>query len=158
MIRRAAIGLLLVLVACAPATTGLRAPGAQISSKAVVDMARLSGTWHVVAGYDRALWPVGTTVMLALEGPNATAQNSTVLWAVTAAGPGRWTLNQGAQTTDIWLLWADDTYRTAVFGNPEGSVGLILNRAPIIPADRLAAAREILTFNGYDVATLKVAR
>jgi len=37
---------------------------------------------------------------------------------------------------------------------PSGRAGWILNRDPQIPSDRLAAAREILDFNGYDLSRL----
>jgi len=53
------------------------------------------------------------------------------------------------------VLWVDEGYRTAVVGAPNGRSGWILNRDPQIPADRLAAAREILDFNGYDLSRLE---
>lgn len=39
---------------------------------------------------------------------------------------------------------------------PPGTAGWILNRDPAIPPDRLAAAREMLDFNGYDLTGLVV--
>ena len=55
---------------------------------------------------------------------------------------------------EYWVLWVDESYRTAVIGTPNGRAAWILNRDPAIPADRLAAAREMLDFNGYDLTRL----
>ena len=45
--------------------------------------------------------------------------------------------------------------RTLVIGTPSGEMGFILNRDGRLPADRLAAAREILEWNGYDLERLQ---
>ena len=45
--------------------------------------------------------------------------------------------------------------RTSVIGSPDGRVGWVLDRSRDIPRDRLAAAREILAFNGYDLTRLQ---
>ena len=55
---------------------------------------------------------------------------------------------------DYWVLWVDESYRTAVIGQPGGGAGWILNRDTAIPLDRLRAAREILDWNGYDLEPL----
>jgi apolipoprotein D and lipocalin family protein len=41
-------------------------------------------------------------------------------------------------------------------GTPNGRAGWVLNRDPVIPADRWAAAREMLDFNGYDLSRLEL--
>jgi len=41
-----------------------------------------------------------------------------------------------------------------VMGGPDGRIGAVLNRGAEIPSDRMTAARDILTFNGYDVTRL----
>ncbi len=74
-------------------------------------------------------------------------------------GPGRLEVRLGSVpfiAADYWVLWVDESYRTAVVGTPNGRAGWILNRDPEIPADRLAAAREILDFNGYDLSRLEM--
>ena len=48
--------------------------------------------------------------------------------------------------------------RTLVIGTPDGSFGFILNRGGPLPSDRLAAAREILDWNGYDTRNLALFR
>lgn len=70
-------------------------------------------------------------------------------------GPGRLEVRfPSVARADYWVLWVDEGYRTAVVGMPSGRAGWILNREPQIPPDRLAAAREVLDFNGYDLSRL----
>jgi apolipoprotein D and lipocalin family protein len=54
-----------------------------------------------------------------------------------------------------WVLWVDADYRTLVVGTPSGSFGIILNRTADLPPDRLAAARDVLAWNGYDLTRLR---
>ena len=74
----------------------------------------------------------------------------------TPVGPGRLSVRlEGVPVAaSLWVLWVDEGYRTAVLGQPDGRAGWILARTPEIPADRLAAAREVLAFNGYDLSRL----
>jgi apolipoprotein D and lipocalin family protein len=58
----------------------------------------------------------------------------------------------------LWVLWVDADYRTVLVGTPSGALGFILNRGGALPADRLAAAREIFDFNGYDLSRLVLLR
>ncbi|MFN6978455.1 MAG: lipocalin, partial [Gemmobacter sp.] len=66
--------------------------------------------------------------------------------------PGR--LAVAGEAAPWWVLWLDADARTAVIGTPGGSFGLILDRGAI-PADRLAAARDVLAWNGYDLGRLR---
>jgi apolipoprotein D and lipocalin family protein len=54
-----------------------------------------------------------------------------------------------------WLLWVDADLRTLVIGTPAGQFGMILNRDPVLPPDRAAAARDILAWAGYDLRRLR---
>ena len=54
------------------------------------------------------------------------------------------------------MLWADADYRIAVIGTPDGRFGRILARRADPPSDLVAAAREVLEFNGYDLAGLRM--
>ncbi|MBD3788696.1 MAG: lipocalin family protein [Sphingomonadales bacterium] len=56
---------------------------------------------------------------------------------------------------DLWLIWVDTAYRSLAVGTPSGQFGFVLDRGAQIPADRLAAAREVFDFNGYDTARLR---
>ena len=51
---------------------------------------------------------------------------------------------------ELWVLWVDDDFRTAVIGTPDGRFGWIMDRPGQASRDRTRAAREILDFNGYD--------
>ncbi|MCB1340451.1 MAG: lipocalin family protein [Pseudooceanicola sp.] len=56
-----------------------------------------------------------------------------------------------------WVLWVDDGFRTAAIGTPDGSFGWIMDRKGPqgIGADRLAAAKEIMDWAGYDLTRLQ---
>lgn len=71
-------------------------------------------------------------------------------------GKGRYivTMLDGVQRR-VWVLWVDEGFRTAVLGNPEGTFAWIIDRKRSGGGDRIAAAREILDFNGYDVTQLR---
>lgn len=80
-----------------------------------------------------------------------------VIGRLAYAGPGRLALVGGpakgiGQTW--WVLWSDDSHRTAVVGTPSGDFGFILNRVKTLPTDRRRAAEEILDWNGYDISRL----
>jgi len=64
----------------------------------------------------------------------------------------RWVDSAGIQT---WVLWVDADYRTAALGNPEGTVGMIIDRKPTGGNDRIKAARDIMDWFGYDLEALK---
>ncbi len=120
-----------------------RAADAPISSQVDVTPARLAGDWHVRLG--PVLGPVAAGDRLRLRDLRAT-------------GPGRFETSQGplaGQT--LWVLWLDADNRTAALGSPDGRIALILDRAPSGGADRIAAARDIMQWQGYDLSRLKSA-
>lgn len=79
------------------------------------------------------------------------------LWLATPTGQGRFALTRpDGSARDLWVLWVDEGFRTAVIGNPAGDFGWILDRAPKGGADRIKAAQEILDFNGYDISQLRM--
>jgi apolipoprotein D and lipocalin family protein len=74
------------------------------------------------------------------------------------SGPGRISLaaaDPAGIGAEWWVLWVDTDYRTLVVGTPSGSFGMILNRTGDLPADRMAAAREVLDWNGYDLSRMR---
>ena len=136
---------------------------------AVFDPARYAGLWYEVASFPtpfqagcantRAEYGVVAQGVLSVR--NTCSRNDTLSVIEGEArvdGPGRLKVRlQGVPVAaDYWILWVDEGYRTAVVGVPSGRAGWILNRTPDIPADRLAAAREVLRFNGYDLTALKL--
>jgi apolipoprotein D and lipocalin family protein len=165
-----AIVIAAALAACGRGPTGgaFRDTAVPIYSNAVFQPARLAGEWVQVADFTqtatRACRPgavefapavagtVGLTAQLCLSG---TRQDYTGVAAI--AGPGRLAL-RGADKASLgqtwWVLWVDDGYRTMAIGTPSGDFGFILNRTATLPADRLAAARDVLDWNGYDLRHL----
>lgn len=133
-----------------------------IYSNAQLDPARLVGRWAQVADFGPeadACKPGGVDIMAAGSGLKLTyrlCQSGVDIrgaGAMTPAGPGRFAVQN--QPGPWWVLWADVDYRTLVIGTPSGQIGFILNRDGALPADRLAAAREILDWNGYDLTQLQ---
>lgn len=153
----------------APLLPAYRDRDVPIASKADLDPVRYAGRWYEVArfpvpfqrGCAGAIADYGTpsdgrlTIRnTCLDGTGTAIR--TIEGDARITGPGRLavTFDGVPFTAPYWVLWVDEGYRTAVVGQPDGRAGWILNRDPDIPADRLAAAREVLAFNGYDVGQL----
>lgn len=159
------LSLALLVAACAPGGRegNFRDPRAPIYSSAVLDPGRLGGSWTQVAAFGPAggCAPGGVAVMPAggavdLQGALCLSGRSVDLRGpATITGPGRITPAGGPEW---WVLWVDGDYRTMAIGTPSGEIGFVLDRGPTLPADRLAAVREVFAFNGYDPAGLQVLR
>jgi apolipoprotein D and lipocalin family protein len=151
----------LLLTACVakPAPTpAFRAASAPIWSAAAFQPGQVAGVWRQVASFqpDGATCRAGGVEMtpegagLRLSGTLCLAGRAEkVSGAAPMVGPGRLRI----KGEDWWVLWVDSGYRTLAIGTPSGRFGLILDRGAI-PADRLAAAREIFDFNGYRTEAL----
>lgn len=128
-----------------------------IASKALFEPMRFAGDWRVVAGYPGPDLCQGGRLSIEVTGAQFTEtlrcpdRSEPRVLSGKSVGPGRY--QAGAQTR--WVLWTDEGYRTAVIGTPDGSMAWILDRTARIPADRRAAARELLDFNGYDLSRLQ---
>ena len=141
----------LLLGACAMQAPGARDPSAPIWSSTRFEPARFAGDWVVrqaVGAAPRQLAVTSATPdgfgWLA-DGVPRTAR---------LTGPGRFVLDGKGAGRDVWVLWVDDDFRTAALGTPDGSLGWIIDRGATGGTDRIAAAREIMEFNGYDVSKL----
>lgn len=164
----------LLLLGCtapvvAPPVPSYRDQTVLIASKADFDPARFAGRWYEVARFpdpstDRCA-SVITEYTLLGEGrlglrDSCLDANGGPLGAETGqasvTGPGRLTATMASTPLPKpqWVLWTDSGYRTAVIGQPDGRAGRIMNRTPVIPADRLRAALTVLDFNGYDTRRL----
>lgn len=156
----AALALALGLSACgaAPAAApegAFRPAGGQIYSSAVLDSAKLPGRWQQVGTFGaegcRAggvdIKPNGRVAFrLCLNGRDVKGSGR-----LQPTGPGRFAV----AGQEWWVLWADGDYRTLVIGTPSGGFGFVLNRGGAISGDRMTAAREILDWNGYDMAEFR---
>lgn len=143
-----------------------------IASKALFEPAKYLGTWYEVARYPVPfeVGCVGVTAEYGDLGNGVISVKNTcrsedgsvrsvIEGTATVVGPGRLKVafpSVPFGAADYWVLWTDETYRTAVVGAPNGRSGWILNREPAIPPDRLKAAREVLDFNGYDLDRLLI--
>tara|TARA_R110000868_G_scaffold18172_3_gene78742 strand:+ start:1480 stop:1962 length:483 start_codon:yes stop_codon:yes gene_type:complete len=158
-----------MLAGCAqvPPTTGYRDASIIIASTTRFEPQRFAGDWVVRAAYpqDANLRGVtarqdGAAFTLAWHRCNAASQCGTVaeVWPARAMGQGRYVLRDPSGTADrtLWVLWVDDGFRTTAIGTPDGGWGWILDRSSTGGADRIAAAREVLDFNGYDLTRLAI--
>lgn len=169
--RLAAIALVLLAACAAPAgRQGYRDPDATIASAALFDPARFAGDWFVLAdfpagtaacGITRESWRTVAPGRFAVSG-TACGPRGAIRFDghATVTGPGRIDLASPARAdlegAPVWVLWVDADYRVAVLGTPSGRFGTILARHPQARGDLFAAAREVLDFNGYDVARLRM--
>ncbi|WP_456386849.1 lipocalin family protein [Profundibacter sp.] len=151
-----------MLLGCTPvggAGPSYRDVARPITSIALFDPAQFSGHWEVVASFGSITCAFD---VVTVNADMFDLAERACLGAVTHSvalitGPGRYTPKGGANKAhEHWVMWVDQTYRTAVIGAMAGEFGMILNRDQDIPADRLAAAREILDWNGYDLSRLQM--
>lgn len=161
---------LLLLAACSaapPPAGGFRDQAKPIYSNAVYDPGRITGDWVQVAAFAVGEGPGCAPGRLQVGGSAAALTGAGALCldgarlafsgALAPVGPGRVrpASAEGVLAQDWWLLWVDADYRTLVVGTPSGDFGFILDRGANLPADRMAAAREVLDWNGYDLGQLK---
>ncbi|MEM6739567.1 MAG: lipocalin family protein [Pseudomonadota bacterium] len=135
-----------------------RNPEGAIASTTRFDADRFEGEWRRVAAFSASfLAPACPSIRFVREGAGLrVALCGTGRGEFYAVDPlGRLTQGSGPP---LWVLWVDEGFRTAVIGTPDGSFGWILERTGSVEQDRLAAAREILAFNGYDPARMTLLR
>lgn len=155
------LAVLPLLAACmsdpVPAPQGLRDVTKPIGSSTRFDPARFGGLWYRRAGGIKGkpalrITPEGAGFAVAELGPDGVVLARYTL----TAGPrvGQFQTQGDGGTRAFWLLWVDEGWRTMALGNPKGSIGAIYDRAPKGGADRIAAATEIMTWYGYDMAQL----
>lgn len=147
---------------------GYRDPAVTIASAAAFDPSRYVGRWYEIASYP-VPFQAGCTDTVAEytlepDGRLGVANSCRVAGRLKriegearVVGPGRLEVRFDTVpflSAPYWVLWVSEDYRSAVVGVPSGRAGWILHRGPVMPPDRLAAAREVLDFNGYDLGPL----
>lgn len=144
----------LLLGACAMQAPDGRDPSVPIGATTRFEPARFEGAWVVRQGLAGRDAPRIVTVSeIEADGFVWAEDGQDIRARVT--GTGRFTLGAGpVGRRDVWVLWVDEGFRTAALGSPDGSVGLILDRAPDGGDDRIKAARDMMEFNGYDRSEL----
>lgn len=170
--RQLNLALLLILAACLaacappPELASYRRVDANIYSRAAFDPAQMAGSWHEVAGfYDPAVsgCSVGLTKVAALPGgglrlgfDQCAGLGARTVEAARAGAAGRFRpALKGRLAEPWWVLWVDEDYRAMLIGTPSGHFGAILSRTLPMRPDLFEAARQILDFNGYDLARLR---
>ncbi|AJE48265.1 lipocalin family protein [Celeribacter indicus] len=163
----AVMGLLALLAGCAGTgeraaqPTGTRDAQVAMSSIAALDTGKFAGRWYEVAGFvpEGASCTIGAVTfapqrsgdLTVTEGP--CADGRPVQGVARRIGPGRYAF----KGEELWVLWVDGEYHTAVIGYPSGAAH-VLSRDLVLPPDRRAAVEGILSWNGYDVSRLRPAR
>ena len=148
--------LVLMLLTSCSHSTGIRDASAPFSSIAAFDATRFAGQWFEVAHFPRqedcrsfqyAFEAMSPGALGAERRCGATVETG----SAKVVGPGR--LEQSFEAgvrEEVWVLWVDADYRTAVMATRDGQAAWILDRSLQISEDRLNAAKEVLRFNGYD--------
>ncbi len=151
----------MALASCSPPpkfvpTARFRAAQTPMYSTAEMPVSRLIGRWQQEGGFGPLDDCAPRGIEFSVQGGVVQAAYHLCLngRVVQGAGPlaggqGRYRLPDLA--APIWVLWIDGGNRSMAVGTPDGSFGMVLSKDNI-PADRLAAAREILAWNGYDLA------
>lgn len=173
MIRRLVLAGALALGACAaipPPTSNLpsyRDQDALIGVTSRFTASRFGGVWYVRAGFDPALGQTAFRITRTSKGivmrlgasvcdPAGVCSEVSEDLPIKRIGQGRFSVVMpSGERREFWVLWVDESFRTAVLGNPDGTFGWIIDRSRTGGADRIKAAREILDFNGYDVSRLR---
>ena len=153
-----------LLAACAapaPAPEPLRDPAKPMYSTANFNAGRLTGNWTQVGEVTRhpgcgpghmSITPTETEPVidwqLCLDGVLRSGHGN-----LTPKGNGRFAVPGSAEPW--WVRWSDADGRTLVLGTPSGAFGIVLDRGKISP-DRAKAAADILTWNGYDAALVRL--
>ncbi len=177
---RATLLALVFVAGCAaapetPATPpSLRDAAAPLGSQTDVNADGLAGDWAVRRTLPDGAFVPGERFSLTASGADLTlvwlgivcsdvvglceAFTGTATYA--RSGPGRWRRTSAVPyeevaPLDLWIFWTDGDRRTMAFGDPAGSYALIADRNATGGADRIAAAREILDWYGFDVAMLR---
>lgn len=144
-----------VLGACTgtPEPPRYRVTGMNISSLAIYGPERLAGDWQVVAGYaDATLGAPETWVRFVTDGPEMYLESAEQRLPLRQLAPARFALPDQV----LWVLWADADDRVAVVGSPDGRLGWVMARAGVSRPDLLRSGYEILGWNGYDMARLRM--
>ena len=154
--RAGAILGLALLTACTPEPQTYRDTGVPLGATTRFEADRFAGDWQVVAGFGPTM--PGTVQIVPDDGGNilqiTSSGRATPGGAYRQGVPGELIPVSGRGETLV-VMWVDEGFRTAAIGTPSGRFGVILNRDTDLPADRGAAAREILDFYGWDISRLQ---
>lgn len=157
------LALIAACTAAPPQMQGFRDTGAPFASTSRFETERFVGEWVRVAAFvapgqglevERHLYRRATTGQIIADVTGADGVTRRQIYDLTA--PGRLRLQgQSTQAEELWLIWVDEGFRTAVLGTPSGSQAFVLDRSATPAPDRMRAAGEILDWYGYDMTRLQ---
>lgn len=127
-----------------------------ISASSRFDAQAFSGTWLMMATFEPARRaPIAITYVPEVQNFRVASDEAPQIAGLYRAGrPGELVpLTDGRST--LVVMWVDEDFETAAIGTPSGSFGAVLDRDGTLRDDRARAARDIMAFNGWDVAALK---
>jgi apolipoprotein D and lipocalin family protein len=142
----------------------LRNPTAPLASQVDVTAERLEGEWFLrqaAFGFRNTFQSVqlqkSDDGILSLTPCDAL---ECYLHDLKSVGRGRWMVAPSDTSSvfdagEMWVLWMDFDDRTVAIGDPLGRHVWIMDRAEAGGADRIAAARDILKWYGYDLSKLE---
>ena len=152
---------LLLLTACtAVQGPGYRDTSVRVGSTSRFDAARFAGEWFVRESFGPSAGRISLTLdqenayLMALDGFAVDDRAAPQSVRLDIVGLARMEARGGYFKDPLWVLWVDEGFRTAVVGTPSGAFGWIMDRSPTGGADRIAAAREVLDWSGYDLSRL----
>jgi len=131
------------------APTSLRDTAVVLGGTTRFDAARFAGDWQTV----RCLGSCAAAARFVNAADGVVVREvGEQQTAFTVGGPGVLRERDGGQT--LVVMWVDEGFRTAAIGDAQGRWAAIIDRGAGAP-DRVAAAREILDFNGWDISQLR---
>ncbi len=154
MYRWWALAAVVGLCACTPVppqpVEGVRDMSAPIAATTRFDAARLAGDW--VVRHSAVSPNLGTLSLAPTTSGFEMTDGAGRVTQISQTQGARW---RDAKGTETWLLWVDADYRTAALGNPDGTLGMILDRNQTGGGDRIKAAREVMVWFGYPQEALQ---
>lgn len=124
----------------------IRNPTVPIGAILRFDAAKFDGDWSVHSSAGGA-WALNSFTVsdrsTAWREPGRTG-----VLTPRATGIFRLTYSDGT-TRDLWVIWTDPDHHTVALGNPDGDLGFIATQVGKFRRDQVAAAAQVLDFNGY---------
>ncbi|MXU63900.1 lipocalin family protein [Oceanomicrobium pacificus] len=176
MLRSVLTGAAALLIAACSGSGNYRDTSVPISTVERVDLERYAGLWYEIARFpnsferncvgvtaeylpraDGSVTVINTCRKNALDGEVERAEG---IATVKDGSNGAWLKVKFVQwlpfAGDYLILGLAEDYSLAVVGDPKGNTGWILARDPMIDAETLQTARDVLARNGYDLSQLQM--
>lgn len=131
----------------------LRNPTAPFGGTSRFEVARFAGDWITVGCIGTCASKVRYVVATDDVFVRQVADEST---GYVIEAPG--VLRKIGSADRLVVMWVDTGFRTAAVGDADGRWAAVIDRTGRGGVDRIAAAREILDFNGWDLSKLREVR